>query len=554
MKLVSLFRGIKKLGYNLLFAMILAAVFLGSDWLFSQYQSKYTFAFNFRRFFGFSLIIFFVSLCRKKIFIRGFFIVASLMVFSEMVHLNIYNSLIFPYTYYVSFVHLNEVVDATDEYLYFAIIPTIYLVVLLGVSWFVTYWLHDKKLKVRFFSLFIIFLFVFFPIHSYFTKDKFGTRADSHASLFYNSYSTLSYFVSHIIPRKMFTDDQALAPEAEILSPDIKRSNPDANVILVLGESLSSKYMSLYGYKKDTTPFLMSLSKEDPKFVHKKAISCGVSTNVSVPLYLNMDCSLNGIQTVISEKTCLFKMAKDNGFNTYLYSAQAGNSLKGILNYYCPKYIDDLQGAFEITGSTDYLTTLKDKELIKQLDSIDFDQSNFIVLQQQTSHAPYRNNYDKKYQVFNEAGEDFRERMKSDFLNSVLYTDSFIKDVFEYLKKRSDKKTYLMFFSDHGEAMGEGGRWGHLQLYPEQYEVPFFFYDFGGADSDLVNQIKNRNAYFTSNQLSQMTAFLLGYSDQFFKDENFTYVIGRDMEGLDGYLELTFEGEKITRSIRKVTE
>jgi|GEM_PF-1944356 len=553
MKLDSLFASLKKLSFNFLFAILMAAVILGNDWLFSQYQEKYTIALNFKRFFGFALLSFFVSLCRKKIFIGGFFLVVGFMAFTEMLHLNIYNSLISPYTYYVSFVHLNEVADATTEYIYFAAVPALYLTGMLAISWLMTHWFHDKKVKIRFFSLFIIFLFVFVPLRSYVLKDKFGTRADSHASLFYNSYSTLSYFITHIIPRKMFNKNEALASDIKIEVPDIKRPNPDVNVILILGESLGAKYMSLYGYEKDTTPFLKSMI-QDPNFVHKKAISCGVSTNVSVPLFMHMSCGLDAIQKIVLEKTCLYKLAKDNGFKTHFYSSQAGNSLKGILNYYCPKYIDVMRGAYEITGSEDYFTTLRDKELIKELDQVDFSGSNFIVLQQQAAHAPYADNFGEEFKVFNQEGEGHREEMKSNYLNSVLYTDSFLKELFEYVKKKSKKKTYMIFLADHGEAMGEEGRWGHLQLYPEQYETPFFFYEFGESDNRLVNQVKSRKSYFTSNQLGQMTAHLLGYNDQFFKNENFTYVMGKDMEGFDGYLELTFEGEKITKSIKKIME
>ena len=533
----------------------MAAIFLGNDWLFSQYQQKYTLALNFRRFTGFFIFIFLVSLSYRRRMVFGFFLLSSWMVFSEMVHLNIYNSLLSPFTYYVLFGELGEIAIATGEYWHFALIPFCYFTGLIVSSWAMTKWFQQRRLRIKYFSLFIVFLFLFVPVRSYFTKDKFGTRADSHASLFYNSYSTLSYFFSHIIPLKVFAKNRPAVSGIHIETPQIHRSKPDVNLVLILGESLGWKYTSLFGYEQDTTPFLRSMAK-DSHFIYKKAISCGVSTNVAIPTYLHMACGLNATVKIVEEKTCLFKMAKENGFNTYFFSAQAGDSLKGLINYYCPKYIDLFRSAFEITGKKEYYTAIRDKILINELDQVDFAKSNFIIVQQRTSHAPYEENYPEEFQIFKKEDGTFRENMKNHFLNSIRYTDSFLEEMFRYIRQRiKQKRTYLMFFADHGEAMGEGGRWGHLQLYPEQYEVPFFIYDFQkGLLTPMMQKIDDRKAFFTFQQISQITAYLLGYHQEYFSEKNFTYVIGKDIEGFDGYLEIEFEGENVMKIERKIME
>ena len=551
----AVFSIFKKLCFNCLFAIVMAAVFLGNDWLFSQYQEKYAFAFTFRRFFGFFLFLILVSLSYRNRFVFGFFLLSSLMAFSEMLHLNIYGSLLSPFTYYVLLRELGEVAVASGEYLHFALVPLCFLAGMVASSWMATKWFGKRRLRIRYFFLFVVFLFLFLPVRSYFTKDKFGARADSHASLFYNSYSTLSYFVSHVVPRKAFASNRSATSDVGIQAPRIHRPKPDVNFVLVLGESLGFKYTSLFGYEKETTPFLKSMTKDD-RFIHKKAISCGVSTDVAVPTYLNMACELGASVRIAGEKTCLFKMAKENGFGTYFFSAQSGDSLKGLINYYCPKYIDLFRGAFEILGKRDYYTALRDKALIEELDRVDFSKSNFIVLQQRTSHIPYESNYPAEFDIFKKENGTFRENMRNSFLNSIRYTDSFLEEVFRYLRRKAEKKrTYLMFFSDHGEAMGEGGRWGHLQLYPEQYEVPFFIYDFQkGPPTPLMRKIDERKAFFTFNQIAQISAYILGYNRDFFSERNFTYVIGRDLEGFDGYLEIEFEGENVTKIERKTAE
>jgi len=536
------------LKYNVAFALVMATLLLGTDQLFSLYLPKYTFAFNERRFLGFSIFLFLVSFSQGKKFLLGFFVFVELMIYSEMVHLNVYKSLISPYTYHLLYVHWNEVRRAAGDFLSFAWGPSGFVVGLFGLSWLAVHFFHQRTYKIRFFPFLILFLFTFFPVRSYVIKDDFGIRTDVHASLFYNSYSSLSYFASHIVPSKIIA--KPIDPDSfKVVVPEKQRLQPDANIILVIGESLGYKLMSLYGYEQDTTPFLSSL-KSDPNFVYKKAVSCAVATNIALPLFMNMLCELDAIPKIVMERTCLFKLAKNNGFKTSFFSSQDGNNLKGILGYFCPGQIDLYKGAYEIHG--DYFTPLKDKQLLKQLDQIDFNSSNFIVMQQQSSHAPYGENYTPEFKKFNKEGENSHEKLKNNFLNAVLYTDSFLKDLLSYLKKHSQKETYVLFTPDHGESLGEGGRWGHLQLFPEQFNIPFFVYKVGDAGgSNLLQKLRSADPVLTHKQISEIIAYLLGYNKGLYSPSDSTYVLGKDLEGFDGYLELKIQGEQVSYSEKK---
>ena len=70
--------------------------------------------------------------------------------------------------------------------------------------------------------------------------------------------------------------------------------------------------------------------KNDENFLYKKAIGGGVSTIVSIPTFFNIIQKPDGLPQILSTNTCLFKMAKNNGFNTHFYSSQSSEELKGI--------------------------------------------------------------------------------------------------------------------------------------------------------------------------------------------------------------------------------
>lgn len=48
-------------------------------------------------------------------------------------------------------------------------------------------------------------------------------------------------------------------------------TTPDANIVIIMGESLHREYMSMYGYNINTTPYLDEL-KKDENFFYKKEL------------------------------------------------------------------------------------------------------------------------------------------------------------------------------------------------------------------------------------------------------------------------------------------
>tara|TARA_B110000305_G_C18798429_1_gene341532 strand:- start:56 stop:514 length:459 start_codon:yes stop_codon:yes gene_type:complete len=84
------------------------------------------------------------------------------------------------------------------------------------------------------------------------------------------------------------------------------------------------------------------------------------------------------------------------------------------------------------------------------------------------SHWYYNNRIEKKFEVFNPIttskylGSLEAEALINSYDNTIVYLDYFLNTLIEKLKK-SPKKTLLIYISDHGETLGEDGKWLHAQ-------------------------------------------------------------------------------------------
>jgi len=247
---------------------------------------------------------------------------------------------------------------------------------------------------------------------------------------------------------------------------------------------------------------------------------------------------------IISTNTCLFRMAKESGYQTTFLSAQSGDFLKGIYNYLCPKYIDEYKDGFEIGGKEGFNLAILDHQLLDHLSHLDLTKNNLIVLHNRAPHSPYNLTYPPEFSKYPTEGVTTQEKMINSYDNAILYIDSFVAKVVSHLEKNSSKPFYVFFTADHGESLGEGGRFGHLQLYPEQYTVPFWVYS--SIDEDpIIEELQRESRYFTHLETNHMLSYLMGYGDSLLSPQKETMVIGPDIEGFGGYLKLELEGTEI---------
>ncbi len=313
---------------------------------------------------------------------------------------------------------------------------------------------------------------------------------------------------------------------------EIKQIDPvKANVVMLMGESLSYYNMGLYGYERQTTPDLM-LYKADENFFYLPAISSAVSTRVSLALFFNTVYEPNNAAHISKMDTALYRLAKKSGFDTHYITTQknAGGltysfSLGDIDTWKEDKHLGDYEGRY-------------DNRLLLELKSmnLDFNKAQFITLHMRSAHGPYVDNYPKEQEVYPADGLPYKKYMLNTYDNSVHYTQKVIVDIYEFFKD-SNKPTYIFFTPDHGELMGQGGRFGHNAVDIDMARVPFMFYGVN-IEQEKIKRLKDNlgcmpNHYLISLEIARVLGYEITNPNE---ERDIYYLNGTDVFGEAGFM------------------
>ncbi|WP_066165948.1 phosphoethanolamine transferase [Aliarcobacter cryaerophilus] len=523
--------------YNFILALLITLLFIFVEQSYRIYSDILVFNLTIKSFFEQLLInLLIVSIVsRKAIFI--IYTVLSIFVWFQLVHFSYYGTWIFPLEYLLFFTEFKEVLGTFKTLLNITIFPTFLFLFLLSFVLYTISKYDFKRVRIKHLSIFLIAAILFLPIKIY-TKDDYkrNNAPNFEHYIVKNTILTLSNLLGSVIPKKLY--GKSGLEQKIVETPIINSKNPDINIVLIMGETLNRDFMSLYDYKIDTTPFLNSL-KNDENFLFKKGISGGVSTIVAIPNFFNMIKQPDGLPQILSTNTCLFKMAKNNGFNTYFYSSQSAEELKGIKSYLCPQYLDVMKDGSYFTRDKD--SSALDENLVLALDEIDFLNPSFITLHQRVSHSPFLEFIPKDFRPFNNENTQNLNQNTIDYINTINYTDSVINSIIQKIKEKTSRPTYVIFTADHATKMGDKDRNGHGMLNNSVYKVPFFIYAIN-TKNDLKSSFDDF-PYISHYQISNILSKLLGYNTDyqiFNKKEDFV-VCGNDLSGLGGLMKISFD-------------
>jgi glucan phosphoethanolaminetransferase (alkaline phosphatase superfamily) len=387
---------------------------------------------------------------------------------------------------------------------------------------------HKDVITLPYISIFMVLLFSVPFLQSLNSEASQKYQPNIAHSSVKNGLYSVSFFSARQIKKGL-----GLRKEMPVYKPyTIEEIDPvNANIVMLMGESLSYYNMGLYGYKRQTTPDLMQY-KDDPNFFYLPAISSAVSTRVSLALFFNTVYEPNNTAHVSKMDTALFRLAKKSGFNTHYITTQtnAGGltysfSLGDIDTWKENKHLSHYDGEY-------------DNRLLLELKamSLDFDQPQFITLHMRSTHGPYVDNYPKEQEVYPVDGQPYEDYIKNSYDNSILYTQKVITDIYEYFKA-SNKPTYIFFTPDHGELMGQDGRFGHNAVDIDMARVPFMFYGVN-LENDSIEKIKENMGCMPNHYLISLEiARVLGYKINNPNEEKGQYYLnGTDVFGDAGFM------------------
>lgn len=321
-----------------------------------------------------------------------------------------------------------------------------------------------------------------------------------------------------------------------------KGDSKQANVVVIMGESLSYLNLGLFDYERDTTPDLDKF-KSDPNFIYLPAISSAVSTRVSLSLFFNTVYEPNNTAHLSKMDTSLFRLAKKQGYSTHYITTQnnAGGltysfSLSDIDTWKENKHLDHHDG--------DY-----DNRLLLELQAmnLNYKKPQFITLHMRSAHVPYVDNYPNNQEVYPVEGEPYEIYMLNSYDNSVIYTQKVIANIFEYFKAQGSP-TYIFFVPDHGELTGQEGRFGHNSVDLDMARVPFLFYGVNIPSNQIVGLKQTLGCMTNHYLISLLVAEVLGYDIENPNEKAGKYYLnGTDVFGEAGFMEYDLE------EVRKTT-
>jgi lipid A ethanolaminephosphotransferase len=296
--------------------------------------------------------------------------------------------------------------------------------------------------------------------------QDFSSIMRNHTQLRYLVNPLNSYYAIGMVAAKPFQrDNKTLLPigrDARLATPNAQDKPP--LLLLVLGETARMGNFGVNGYERETTP---SLAKENIISL-KGVMSCGTSTATSVP--------------------CMFShLGKEE------FEARKNNyeSLIDVLNHagLAVLWIDNQSGCKGVcervpqalTKELKHPTLCKDGECFDEIMLHQLDEriqalpaerrakGVVVIMHQMGSHGPaYYKRVPEQFKKFqpecksNALQECTREQVVNSFDNTILYTDHFLGQAIQWLKKsEATAAPAMLYVSDHGESLGENNLYLH---------------------------------------------------------------------------------------------
>ncbi|OOF60067.1 phosphoethanolamine transferase [Rodentibacter myodis] len=456
----------------------------------------------------------------------------TISILVNNVHYALYQSWINPVSYALAFKELTEVKNAgitmVDQFIYPLLYGLIEVVFFLSLTLFKRKnykysWLFD-------FLFYISMMYVFVRAYTTKSHERFISPNTVYSRLKSN-YFSFGYFVGRILPYDIFSlSDIPLYQKNKpnkIEKPRLK------NIILIMGESASAGHFSVFGYERNTSPFLLSL-KNTNNAVVGKAYSGGLLTAISLPMFFNNIPYPNGMQQIAKGDTNLFNLAKEQGFKTYFYSAQARDDMH-MINFLGGAWVDKIR--FPDDEGYSLRESMPDNKLLPEFERINLDEGyNFVVLHHRGSHIPYGALLDDTQKIFG------KDNPIDNYDNTILNTDNFISQVYHYLSQRNKDDWLIAYTSDHGQYV-KPNTYRQGTFNEDEYTVPLVLYSPNKEMQKTFFDTFSSCDMFFHHQLSGLLINTMGY-DYPIPDCKSGVVNGNILTGDAGYLKIDADGKQ----------
>jgi len=373
--------------------------------------------------------------------------------------------------------------------------------------------LKESKLSIKVSAIYLgIYLLLFLPYACYkrikwmeeeilFTEEPVRVIQDKvnlYAPILYGNIWTIAAYQVEMAKLREFADQSnKMLPDGIYLNDTI--SSPE-KIYLVIGESAYRKHWSLYGYDKETTPFVDSLSKIEPKQLSfYDGIAAAPFTRNVLRMALSF-ASPTDLGPFYTEKT-LLNLAHDAGYETFWISNQGTSGIQdSYLGYIAAGADKTLFSRGGYLSNDDFVLIPILREEHKP------GKKQFFIIHLVGSHNNYVDRYDEK----DRKAIPGENSLLNHYDRSIHHTDRVLKEIYNIMQQ--DSTALFVHFSDHGEIIGRGhGPWKNGIA---QFDIPLITINKNAERIDSVTAkykepekgfINNTNTIF-------ILAEMMGYS------------------------------------------
>jgi len=273
------------------------------------------------------------------------------------------------------------------------------------------------------------------------------------------------------------------------IGEDARRPDPAATgearkpmlVVLVVGETARAANFQLGGYARPTNP---ALSRIEDLVYFSDVSSCGTSTAISVPcLFSDLGRAAFDAEDA-KHRDNLIDISLRTGLEVHWF----GNNTdcKGVCRSVPERRVDRARHPAACLDDHPCFDGALFEDFFGSLGEIGRDR--FTVIHTLGSHGPgYHLRYPAEFERFTPACRevDFERCTAPEIVNAydntLVYTDHLLALTIDRLRALGDRvDTALIYVSDHGESLGEGGAFLHAIPYtiaPDvQTQVPMMFW------------------------------------------------------------------------------
>lgn len=340
-----------------------------------------------------------------------------------------------------------------------------------------------------------------------------------------------SYYKGHIGLQQEIKLRQELV-NTIVNDTTLEQAEESQTYIFLIGESINRNHMSVYGYHRNTTPFLNKLNEDtgDNTIVFNNVISSHAQTNASLRVALTSAAAEQGNN--YRKSPSIIDTANMAGFKTWWISNQ--QPLRATLASIADQaditqfISNDYQGV-EVNRYDDFMLPYIEDALADKA------QHKVIFVHMMGSHAQYANRYPEKFNQFkNNNVNGYQDDLSqgkintiNQYDNSVLYTDAVVKQTVKLLKQSSASIKALTLFSDHGEEVYDKiNIKGHSpdNVTANMIEVPFMTWISNSFSETRPHKLKalneNKAESFRLDNLYHYASDLMGIGSSQVKKES----------------------------------